>query len=213
MLHVPTGLAELHGQPVQQFRMRRGFALRAEVFGRRHQALPKHFLPEAIDGDTARERMRVVHQPFRQAKPVPREGGRHGRQNAGGGRTNLFAGLIVHPAIENMRYRFGVLFFLHHVCDGTAAENRATLVFQRLQIVHRAPIVPVVADEVAMLEGFPFGGSERTAPLASGSGKRIPRGQQSGLRFGHCAIQDAKVSDRTLQETRLLAVLSVLGTQ
>ena len=46
--------------------------LRAEIFGRLHQARAEIHLPIAVDGDARGERMRRIDQPLRQSEPVER---------------------------------------------------------------------------------------------------------------------------------------------
>ena len=58
LLHVPAGLAEFHGQPVEQFRVRRRRGLRAEVVGRLEESGAEELLPEPIDGDAREQRVR-----------------------------------------------------------------------------------------------------------------------------------------------------------
>ena len=53
-------LAELDGQPVEQFRVARLLALRAEVLGRLHEPGAEEHLPVAIDRHARRQRMRPV---------------------------------------------------------------------------------------------------------------------------------------------------------
>ena len=54
VLHVPAALAELDGEPVEQFRMRRPLALRAEVVDLRAEAGAEELLPEAVHERRAR---------------------------------------------------------------------------------------------------------------------------------------------------------------
>ena len=53
--YVPALFAEIDGQPIEQLRMARWFALAAEVFARSDQATSKQLLPKPIDRDTGRE--------------------------------------------------------------------------------------------------------------------------------------------------------------
>ena len=56
---------ELRCQPVEQFRMRRLLALRAEIFRCPHQAAPEELLPHAIHSDARRQRILGSGQPLR----------------------------------------------------------------------------------------------------------------------------------------------------
>ena len=69
MLEAPAVVHEFDGQPVEQFRMRRRLALRAEVFGRRHQAGAEVRLPDAIDDRAGRGRRAAIDQPAGEVEP------------------------------------------------------------------------------------------------------------------------------------------------
>ena len=56
-LLAPALLDEFGGQPVEQFRMRRPGALRAEVLAGLDEAAAEHLLPESIDGHARDERI------------------------------------------------------------------------------------------------------------------------------------------------------------
>ena len=61
---------ELHGEPVEQFRMRGESALGAEVLGRLHEADTEVKLPGAIDRDAGCERIRGIDEPPREPQSV-----------------------------------------------------------------------------------------------------------------------------------------------
>ena len=69
-LLAPALRDELGGQPVEQLRMRRRRALRAEVLARLDEPASEDLLPEPIDGDARDERVALVDQPAREAEPV-----------------------------------------------------------------------------------------------------------------------------------------------
>ena len=64
LFDVPAGLAEFHGQPVEQLRVRRRLALRSEIFRRLHQAGSENLLPEAIDRDARGQRIGRIDNPL-----------------------------------------------------------------------------------------------------------------------------------------------------
>ena len=57
MFHVPVGADEFGREPVEQFGIRRPFALHAEVLNGLHDADAEELLPEAIHIYTGRERV------------------------------------------------------------------------------------------------------------------------------------------------------------
>ena len=79
-LHVPAGADEFGGQPVEQFGMRRPFALRAEILHRLDQAGAEIHLPEAIHGHARRQRIGGIDQPFGEAQAIVRHAGGQRRQ-------------------------------------------------------------------------------------------------------------------------------------
>ena len=69
-LHVPSRLAELDRQPVEQLRVRRRLPGDAEFSRGGNEALSEDLRPEAVDVDACRERMVRVCQPLGQPEPV-----------------------------------------------------------------------------------------------------------------------------------------------
>ena len=69
MLHVPAAFAELHGEPVEQFRMRRPLALRAEFIDLRAERVAEELLPEPVHKDARGERVLGRDEPVRQIEP------------------------------------------------------------------------------------------------------------------------------------------------
>src|SRR6266508_6281775 len=63
-------LHELHRQPIEQFRMRRRRALRAEIVFSLHNAASEILLPEAIDHHARGERVLWVNNPECEVKAV-----------------------------------------------------------------------------------------------------------------------------------------------
>ena len=72
-LHVPAVAHELRRQPVQQFRIRRPLALRAEIFHGLHQPHAEIHLPEPVHRHARGQRVRRIHQPLRQPQTVVRQ--------------------------------------------------------------------------------------------------------------------------------------------
>src|SRR6185436_1807613 len=56
-LHTPVAVHELDSKPMQQFGMRRLFALRTEVLARFDQAASEILLPDAVDSNPCRQRI------------------------------------------------------------------------------------------------------------------------------------------------------------
>ena len=68
----PPVVHELNGHPVQQFGMRRGLALPAQVFTRTNQPDAKVGLPDAIHLGAGSRRRLTIHEPIGKRKPVGR---------------------------------------------------------------------------------------------------------------------------------------------
>ena len=75
-LQAPFPLDELDGQPVEQFRVGRRFALGAEVLARLDEAAAEEARPEPIHRHAAGQRVVRVDQPAGQAQAVGRLPGR-----------------------------------------------------------------------------------------------------------------------------------------
>src|SRR5262249_420120 len=118
LLHIPTRLTKLYGQPVEQLRMRRRLALRAEVLGGPHQTGSEDLMPEAIPGAASRRGMRWIDQPFRQAEPIARQGGGHWRKHGRRAGLDFIARLIVLATEENVRLRHRAATLMHDVRYG-----------------------------------------------------------------------------------------------
>ena len=77
-LHAPTGIVhEVMGQPVQQHRVRRGRAHRAEVVRSFHDPAAEVPLPDAVDGHAGRKRVFGRNEPPGQVQAVRNTPGRH----------------------------------------------------------------------------------------------------------------------------------------
>ena len=83
-------LHELHGEPVEQLRMRGRRPLQSEVVFRLDQALAEVVLPQSIHGDSGRERIGTIDQPASQIEAIraailqrrqPMQHARHLRQH------------------------------------------------------------------------------------------------------------------------------------
>src|SRR6185437_15914719 len=69
-LHVPSGFAELDGQPVEQLLVNRDIALHAEVLARLDETDAEERLPGAIDGDPRGVWVFGGDQPAGQAQAI-----------------------------------------------------------------------------------------------------------------------------------------------
>ena len=67
-LQVPAVLDEIHGEPVEELRVERAFALQAEVFDSAHESLAEEHLPEMIHGHAGGEGILLGGQPARQSE-------------------------------------------------------------------------------------------------------------------------------------------------
>ena len=92
---------EVHGEPVEQFRMARALALESEVLGGPDDALAEQHLPEVVHGDAASQGILGGGQPAREAEAVARSVGGPGRQGLGDVRRDLVAVLVPDAAHEH----------------------------------------------------------------------------------------------------------------
>ena len=111
-LDVPARLHELDGEPVEQLRVRRDRALRAEVLARLDDAAPEVLLPETVDEDAAvsgwrRSNNQCQGRVGSAANVVP---GQHGVEAF---REHALAGVAVHAAVQDERRR-GFRRVAHH---------------------------------------------------------------------------------------------------
>ena len=70
LLDAPAVIDEPHGQPVEQFGMRRPRAHLAKIVRRGHQPAAKMLLPDAVDDHPGGERIRGRSDPLRQRQPA-----------------------------------------------------------------------------------------------------------------------------------------------
>src|SRR6185369_839844 len=117
--HVPTALHEIDRQPIQQFGMRRLFALHAKILRRPHKARAKKLLPESIHRHASRQRILRVHQPAGESKSICRRIRWKRRQSPRSRRLHFLAALIVKPARQHER-----LPRLLHIPHHHHARNR-----------------------------------------------------------------------------------------
>ena len=133
----PELRAKVDRQPVEQLLVGGHFAVDAEILGRLHQPRAEDLLPEAVHRHPRGERMLRPQQPVGETEPVPRQVGRHGRQERGRRRLDFLAALVVIAAEEHVGLgRLGRL--LHHVGDGAAGADRRLLLFRLGQLADSA---------------------------------------------------------------------------
>jgi hypothetical protein len=124
-LLAPASCHDFRGEPVEQLRVGRGLAARAEVAGRRHDSAAEVMLPEPVDDDARREGIVRAGQPLRQRRAtaglvcVGETGGRcercgrlRGQHHAGGPRGDLRTAVRVLAAAQDEGV--GRLRFLIH---------------------------------------------------------------------------------------------------
>src|SRR5262249_38291993 len=70
-------------EPIEQFRVRRQLALRAEVADRLDETDAEHLRPETIDGHSRRQGVLGTDQPFRQPETIARSVPGQRREDAG----------------------------------------------------------------------------------------------------------------------------------
>ncbi len=111
--HIPAAVAEIHRQPVEQFRMARARSHNAKILGGFYDARPKYFLPHSVDCNPCGQRIAGTDGPFCQPKPVRRRTGRKRRQemrNSG----------VTHARYERCRLR-------ESACRHTASPGDSSL--------------------------------------------------------------------------------------
>ena len=148
-------LHELDGQPVEQLRMRRRLALRAEVLARRDEARAEVRLPDAVD-ERPRRRRRLRGRPATartSAASAARSAG-SGCRNAGTPALDRLAGLEEVAALEHVRRARGSSRGLQHELRRALRvllPQRLDLVVRLLPLRHRRP--PVAEDASAICAG------------------------------------------------------------
>ena len=131
VLHIPTALAELDSQPIEQLGMVRVLTLQAEVFGGAHEADRKQLLPQAVHGHARHERVGVRDQPLGQTQAVRGRIRRQGAQSRGNAALALAA--LVRHVIATARQGVGVArhsSLAHHHRLGHTGFERCLLRFQ-----------------------------------------------------------------------------------
>ena len=142
VLHVPAALDELRREPVQQFRVRGPFTLRADVAGSFHETGAKELLPEAIHGHARRERMFGADEPPCEIEAIGgRTAGGQRRQHMRHAGRHRVAALIVLAAFENESAPG-----LFHFLGNHGGDER---------VVQIAPLLPDFAQ--GFLQGFERG--------------------------------------------------------
>ena len=101
--HAPAAFAELDRQPIEQRAVDGILALHAEVLGGFDDARAEEMLPDAIDLHARGQRMLGGHQPAGEAEPILRRILRQRRQKCGRGERDLFPGLEIFAAFEDLR--------------------------------------------------------------------------------------------------------------
>ncbi len=100
-LHPPAVVHEPAGEPIQQFGMRRQFALAAKIIRRRDKAAAEVHFPNTVHHHAGGERIIAVNQPLRQAEAVARRAGREGREARRGVAFDQFPGRVVSAALQH----------------------------------------------------------------------------------------------------------------
>ncbi len=195
-LDVPAALDELVCQPVEQFRMRRGRRLRAEVVGVFDEAAAEMSLPDAVDDHAGDERIGRVGEPAGQCRATPRDAGRRpidlGDWLGLGGEDREETGphfaerLVVAAACQQKRRRNRAGDFVgrHHVGRpwrlraGRLERGDFAAQFGQAFAVLRAHL----GQDLRLADGDLAVGPEIELPLQAGPlvGGRVDRGQHVG---------------------------------
>ena len=110
LLQAPPALAEFAGETIQQFRMRRLVALRAEILRSFDDAAPEKLVPHAIHRHARGERILARDNPLRQRKARGLGAGGHRRQKRGRARLHFHAGRAeIALQVEIILRRSGVI--------------------------------------------------------------------------------------------------------
>ena len=131
LLQAPAVLHQVHGQPVQQFGVRRRLRLLAQVLGGGHNARPEVGLPNAVHHAPRHGRRLAVHHPLGKLQPVHRPFRlcRRVQERRGPG-LYCFAGL--QEVAAHQQVRLAHLFALGH---HQLRRPRRVLTPQRLNLV------------------------------------------------------------------------------
>ena len=126
MLHIPAGLAEFDGKPVEQLRVGRPLALVPQIVEHHRQALAEKLLPQAVGKLPGNQRIFLIGKPFREVEAV--EAGavvshRRVRQEPGHGRQHHFP--RVHPSSAGQEVRHGNFLRIHRLGDDGMGVARA----------------------------------------------------------------------------------------
>ena len=198
--HVPAGLHEIDGEPVEHFLMRGQVALRAEILGRAHESLAEANLPEAIHRDARGERMLGLHEPLREAEAIGgcARGQRPQRDGHGGRDDGVLERLIVLAALEHegrAHLRLGQV--LH---DHRAAQAGFEFLFghEQLRVIReqrgRVRVLPLekMPDEKIFLRGGAFRFREReNSQQRRGRGAHLGGRERAAVNreFVHLALE------------------------
>ena len=128
-------LHEFGGQPVEQFGMRRPFALRAEIVEHLRKSRAEELAPEAVHGDARGQRILRTHQPVARSSRVARRPPVSSLpRKPGTARLHDLAG-IVHPVAARQNARLGGRDRLgdHHARDGAVEHRRSLLALRHVR--------------------------------------------------------------------------------
>ena len=125
-LHIPSMLDEVARQPIDERRMGRPLALRAEIVGGAHDARAKQHLPKAIHRHPRRQWIRRARDPLGQTKTILARIRRHRRQRGRRTALNLGARIGVDPAMKNEGFARGRRA-VHHQCRKRVGAHREPL--------------------------------------------------------------------------------------
>ena len=114
LLHVPARVDEGGRQPVEQLRVAREIALRPEVVGGLDQAGPEVHLPETVDRDPGRERVRWIDEPAGERQAVLLLAFGKWRKHGRDVRSHELAGIVIRPADEPERIAPRLRLLHHH---------------------------------------------------------------------------------------------------
>jgi hypothetical protein len=117
----------------------------------------------------AGQRIGIVDEPSSEPHPIARQRFGHGRESRGCAGRDALAGLVVHPAEQNVRFGFGIGSFPHDLRDATAPSDLPPLSIDFVLERHQSAELPVLDGEVVETKRFALEGVELVWCLVSGA--------------------------------------------
>ena len=208
MLHVPTALLELDGQPVEELGVGGAVADDAEVFGGPDDSRAEDLLPVAVDGHACGEGVLGRDDPAGEAKAVG--GGTFGKrvQDGEGPGGDGVLGLVVLAAEQHAGGGHRVHLLLLHVGHGAAGADGVALGLESGEFLAGQDIARVASGEIELIEGIRLGGRTSLGRKGEEHADRRILGERTDFIGLQLASVDADILDLAIDEVLVLAALA-----